>query len=141
MHGLSLRPASAADHDFALHVDEACMRVYAERTWGRWNGCCDLDPGRDHVVRFAGCDVGLVGIEREPQCWFLNRLYVLPAWQNHGIGGAVLRALIGDCRAAAVPLRLTVLEVNPARRFYERHGLVVSHTIPPWHYMEWRAPP
>jgi hypothetical protein len=36
-------------------------------------------------------------------------------------------------------VRLTVLEVNPARRFYERHGFVLTHTIPPRHHMEWRG--
>jgi hypothetical protein len=32
-----------------------------------------------------------------------------------------------------------VLEVNPARRFYERHGFVLTNTISPRHHMEWRA--
>ena len=141
MHDISLRPASGEDQDFAVRVAEACMRVYAERTWGRWNGRCDLDPARDSVLRFAGRDIGLVGVEREPHCWFLNRLYVLPAWQNRGIGSVVLRRLIGDAGAAQVPLRLTVLKVNPARDFYARHGFVVTDTISPYHYMEWRGRP
>jgi hypothetical protein len=32
---------------------------------------------------------------------------------------------------ARAVLRLTALEVNPARRFYERHGFVLTHTISP----------
>jgi ribosomal protein S18 acetylase RimI-like enzyme len=65
---------------------------------------------------------------------------VLPAFQRRGIGGSLLRRLIEDAQAAAVALRLTVLEVNPARRFYERHGFVLTDTISPRHHMEWRGP-
>ena len=102
MPGIAFRPATRDDGDFALRVTEACMRRYAERTWGRWNGCADFDPGRDEVIRFAGRDVGLVGVDREPHCRFLTRLYVLPRWQNRGIGGAVLTRVIA---AGPAPLR------------------------------------
>jgi hypothetical protein len=37
-------------------------------------------------------------------------------------------------------VRLTVLELNPARRFYERHGFILTHTISPRHFLEWRLP-
>ena len=47
--------------------------------------------------------------------------------------------LIEEAKSAQVALRLTVLEVNPARRFYERHGFVLTHTISPRHHMEWRG--
>jgi hypothetical protein len=44
MQNISLRKATTDDAAFALHVTEACMRVYAERTWGTWNGLPDFDP-------------------------------------------------------------------------------------------------
>jgi len=139
MDEISLRPASRDDEDFALRVTEACMRRYAERTWGRWNGRSDLDPAHDEVIALQGRDIGLVGVDREPHCWFLSKLYVLPPWQNRGIGGVVLERLIDEAKSARMALRLTVLKVNPARRFYERHGFVVTETITPYHYMEWRG--
>ena len=113
------------------------MRVYAERTWGTWNGRADLDPTHDRIVQLAGRDIGLIGVDRRSDHWLLNKLYLLPEHQNQGIGGFLLERLKDDARSAQATLRLTVLEINPARRFYERHGFVLTHTIPPRHHMEW----
>jgi GNAT superfamily N-acetyltransferase len=139
MHNVSLRPATSDDAAFALHVTEVCMRVYAEETWGSWDGRADLHLTFDEVIQLARRDIGLIGVERCSDCWFLDKLYLLPAFQNRGIGGYLLQRLIDDAKATQVALRLTVLEVNPARRFYERHGFVLTRTISPRHHMEWRG--
>lgn len=138
MNNVSLRSATNDDAAFALHVIEACMRAYAEQTWGNWNGQTDLDPGSDKVIQFDRRDIGLMRVERHSDCWRLDRLYVLPAYQKQGIGSHVLQCLIDEAKSAHVQLRLTILEVNPARRFYERHGFVLTHTVSPRHHMEWR---
>jgi hypothetical protein len=44
-----------------------------------------------------------------------------------------------DARRAGMAVRLTVLEVNPARRFYERHGFVFTGAVSPRQHLEWRA--
>jgi GNAT superfamily N-acetyltransferase len=139
MHDISLRAATSEDAAFALHVTEACMRVYAEQTWGSWNGHADLDLAFDKIIQLAGRDIGLIGVDRRSDCWFLDKLYLLPAYQKQSFGSYVLRRLIEDAKSAQVPLRLTVLEVNPARRFYERHGFVLTQTVSPRHHMEWRG--
>jgi GNAT superfamily N-acetyltransferase len=139
MNRITLRAASSADTAFALRLTEACMRAYAERTWGSWDGRADLDVEFDQIVQLAGCDVGLIGVVRRSDGWFLDKLYLLPAYQNQGLGSQLLRSLIDEAKSAQAMLRLTVLEVNPARRFYERHGFVLTHTISPRHHMEWRG--
>jgi GNAT superfamily N-acetyltransferase len=139
MHNIVLRAAISDDEAFALRVTEACMRVYAEQAWGAWNGRADFDLAFDQIVQLAGRDIGLFGVDRRSDGWFLDKFYLLPAHQNQGIGGCLLERLIDDANAAQVVLRLTVLEVNPARRFYERHGFVLTHTNPPRHHMEWRG--
>jgi GNAT superfamily N-acetyltransferase len=78
-------------------------------------------------------------VEQRSDHWFLDKLYLLPAYQNQGIGTCLLRRLIRDAKSAQAIFRLTVLEVNPARRFYERHGFVLTHTISSRHRMEWRG--
>ncbi|HEY1806396.1 MAG TPA: GNAT family N-acetyltransferase [Terracidiphilus sp.] len=139
MHNVSLRAATAEDAAFALHVTEACMRVYAEQAWGSWDRRGDLHLAFDQVIQLAGHDIGLIGVDRRSDGWFLDKLYLLPAYQNRGIGSYLLQRLIDDARAARVELRLTVLEVNPARRLYERHGFVLTHTISPRHHMKWHG--
>src|SRR3974377_2163043 len=96
MHDLSLRPATSYDAAFALRVTESCMRIYAEQTWGSWNGHAGLDLAFDEVIQLAGRDIGLIGVERSLDCWFLDKLYLLPAYQNRGFGSQLLRRLIDD---------------------------------------------
>jgi GNAT superfamily N-acetyltransferase len=139
MHNVSLRASTSDDAAFALHVTEACMRGYAEQVWGSWDGRADFDLALDEIIQIDGHDIGLMGVDRRLDCWFLEKLYLLPAYQNRGIGGFLLKRLVDDANAAKAALRLTVLEVNRARRFYERHGFVLTHTIPPRHHMEWRG--
>jgi GNAT superfamily N-acetyltransferase len=117
------------------------MRDYAEQTWGGWDEVRarkGFDPACDKIIRLAERDIGLIGVDRRSDHWFLHKLYLLPTYQNQGLGGFLLERLKQDAKSAQVPLRLTVLEVNPARRFYERHGFVLTHTISPRHHMEWR---
>jgi GNAT superfamily N-acetyltransferase len=140
MHNISLRAATSDDAAFALHVTEACMRVYAEQTWGTWDGRADLDPTFDKIIQLDGHDIGLIGVDRSSDVWFLDKLYLLPDYQRQGLGSLLLHRLIEDARTAQVVLQLTVLEVNPARRFYEQHGFVLTHTISPRHHMEWYRP-
>lgn len=139
MHDISLRAATSDDEAFALHVTEACMRGYAEQAWGRWDPRADLNIAFDEIVQLAGREIGLIGVDRRSDFWFLDKLYLLPAYQSRGIGSYLLPRLIDSAISAQVAFRLTVLEVNPARRFYERHGFVLTHTIAPRHHMEWRA--
>jgi GNAT superfamily N-acetyltransferase len=133
---ISLRRAREQDAEFALQVVEACMRRYAERTYGAWNGLSNFDVATDQIIVLGSQDIGLIAIERRSDHWFLSRMYVLPEFQNRGIGSALLRDFISDAGAAGLPIRLTVLEVNPARRFYERHGFVLTHIVPPRQHME-----
>lgn len=139
MDDISLRAATSEDAAFARHVTEACMRGYAEQTYGSWDGRADLDFAFDKIIQRGGRDIGLIGVDRRPDFWFLGKLYLLPACQRQGIGGYVLGRLIEDAKSARAGIRLTVLEVNPARRFYERYGFVLTHTVSPRHHMEWRA--
>jgi len=139
MDNISLRAATDNDAAFALHVTEACMRRYVEQTWGSWNGRADLDLAFDKIIELGGRDIGLIGVDRRSDDWFLNKLYLLPTYQSQGIGSYLLQRLIEEAKSAQVALRLTVLEVNPARRFYERHGFVLTHTVSPRHHMEWRG--
>jgi len=75
-------------------------------------------------------------VDRLPDHWFLAKLYLLPAFQNMGLGSRLLEELITDAAIVRLPLRLSVLDGNPARYFYERHGFVVTSSSPPRHHME-----
>jgi hypothetical protein len=51
-----IRPATDRDAAFASHVTEISMRVYAEETWGAWDGNVNFDIQFDQVIQFGERD-------------------------------------------------------------------------------------
>ena len=139
----SLRPALSGDIEFVVDVTATTMRAHIERTWGTF----DAEHTRERVLRSIEAktcsviqwqhqDIGVLTIMREATHIQLEQIFILPAYQNKGIGTYFIRATAQEARAAGKPLRLRVLVVNPARRLYEREGFAITAVTPERIFME-----
>ena len=137
MSDITLRPATDHDWSFIAFATEACMRDYVEQTWGQWRADSpeDFDADIHQIVRCAGDDIGCIALIDEPAALILKTLYILPSHQNRGIGAVLMQQIIERAVAKRKPIQLRVLRVNPARRFYERHGFVITHSTDERHFM------
>ena len=91
----------------------------------------ELDEEIAAGVEFWGLEedgrlVGVMGIQPLGEVDLIRHAYVLPARQGEGVGGRLLRDLIG--RAEAPLLVGTWAAAEWAIRFYERHGFAL---VPP----------
>lgn len=129
MDDLRLRKATADDSEFAYRTKKAAFREYVEKVWG-WD---EEEQRRLNETRFAsqdfqviqvsGIDVGILAIVRQPDCVKVNQLFILPEYQNRGIGAACMMRIIEGAAASALPVRLQVLRVNSrAVAFFQRLG-------------------
>ena len=129
MTEVSLRQATAADGEFAYQTKRAAFRVYVDAVWG-WD---ETEQRRLHEERFtaqesrviqaSGADVGILALDRRADCLKVNQLFLLPEYQNRGLGTACMMQVIADAREAGLPVRLRVLKANPrAAAFYRRLG-------------------
>ena len=137
---LGLRPAVPADADFVFRLAEAGLRHYAEQTWGKWDKAgtrASFLSMTHQIIQYGGQDIGCIALVEAPDEFKLNRLFLLPAFQNRGIGTRLMGEIIANARDKRKPIRLRVLAVNPARRFYERLGFRVTRSTPERHYLEW----
>ncbi|MEQ5839509.1 GNAT family N-acetyltransferase [Paraburkholderia acidicola] len=139
MSNVTLRPATESDWDFLCVVQEACMREYAEATWGKW-----VPEPRDNfrlethqVIQCDGDDIGCIALIDEAEALMLEKFYVLPSHQNRGIGTLLLRRLIDGAHTRGKPIRLRVLRVNPARLLYERNGFHIDRSTDERHFMSY----
>ncbi|MFZ0544979.1 MAG: N-acetyltransferase [Candidatus Promineifilaceae bacterium] len=147
MTNYTLRPAKKADYDFLYHLIEVCLKEYVEATWG-W----DDEFQRSHFAEHfdvTGCQIVLVNgreagqrtVVEENGSLYIASIYLLPEYQNHGVGTALLREVMVDGQTLGRPVTLQVLKANePARRLYERLGFVMTARKLTHYTMKWEPP-
>jgi GNAT superfamily N-acetyltransferase len=134
-----LRPASESDREFFRETrrdgflplvpdwDDAAMRAQADR---------EFDELPVQIIEEGGAPIGyLCAVDRPDRVW-LDEIVLVAAARGRGLGTALVERVIRDAEARGVPVRLGVLEHNPARRLYERLGFRVVHVDPPRLRME-----
>ncbi|MBB1157157.1 GNAT family N-acetyltransferase [Amycolatopsis sp. DR6-1] len=122
-------PPTAADSDFCFQVHRAALGEHVAAIWG-WDdeiqrGYHDraFVPGRWRVITADGADAGLLVVEYRSAEVCLGRIELDPRYQSRGIGGRLIRWLIGVAAERGQPLVLEVLMVNTrAHAFCLRHG-------------------
>lgn len=140
---IRLREATPADNEFICRLVEETMRAYVEKIWEAFGE----DYNRQHVAEAIAArtysvvatgdhDIGALAVERYDTHIQLTQLYILPSYQNRGIGTYLVRGLIEEAKQSKRPLRLRVLSVNPARKLYEREGFRVTSQTPERFFME-----
>ncbi len=121
-----MRTATADDYKFAYQTKKVAFREYVEQVHP-WD---EDEQRRLHerrfvsqdfrVIQVAGIDVGILAMNREPDCLKLNQLFILPEFQGRGIGTACLRSVIDEATTGGLSIRLQVLQVNhKAMEFFQ----------------------
>ena len=147
--GITLRSATPADIDFMVAVSLATFRDYVAAAFGATAAEQESRTRADLAVRYpfhqvitAGTDaIGNIAIEQHADHLFLDYIAIQPTHARRGLGSGLVRALQGRAQVIGLPLRLSVLEVNPAQALYRRLGFVATAVAPPRICMEWREPP
>ena len=138
---LSDRPAAAEDEDFLFRV-YASTRVQELAALGWPAAQLDAFLRMQYNLRkqsysaYAGAAYSILLSGGSPAgsaiVWRggheirLVDIALLPEFRNCGAGTEWISRLIRESRQAGVPLRLSVVAANPARRLYERLGFVAQ---------------
>jgi len=139
---ISLRPASANDSEFLLHV-YASTRQDEMISWGwspaqqvsfarmqydvRQRGYAAAYPSAESsVVSVGDCPAGSLIVFRAQDELRLVDISLLPEFRGRGIGEHLIRMLISEAASLRSPLRLSVMRGNRAAHLYERLNFVSS---------------
>ncbi|SCE99463.1 MULTISPECIES: GNAT family N-acetyltransferase [unclassified Streptomyces] len=131
----ALRAATAADLDVLVEIRAEVMRPDLERL-GRYDAHRvrqrlrdSFAPAHTSAILCGGALAGCVTFRpAEDGGHWLEHFYLAPRHQGRGLGGAVLRSLLGRADAGAVSLH--VLRGSAAQRLYARHGFAVEDEGP-----------
>jgi ribosomal protein S18 acetylase RimI-like enzyme len=129
----TLRQANIDDAPLFYSVIDRTMREFIIATWGVWNESRVQLESREHsispnarVIQVDNLAAGVFLVERYPTHIQLAQIYLLPEYQHLGIGSALIDSLIIEASQSNLPIRLHVMAVNPAKRFYEQFDFVVT---------------
>jgi ribosomal protein S18 acetylase RimI-like enzyme len=119
------------------------LRQYAEehRPWDdaeqRRQADREFDELPVEIIELDGAAVGYLAVLHEADHDFLDEIALSPSARRRGIGTALVRAAMDVAARRGVPLRLSVLVNNPARRLYGRLGFRATAVDYPRVRMEW----
>ena len=128
-----LIPVTNLDFDFAYQLKKVAYKEYIEQTWG-WDEDFQMkfheenfSTANTKIVIVEGRRIGTVDLKEEDERTFISGLYLLPAFQNKGIGTAILRDIMQETAANKKRIELEVLKVNTkAQDLYKRLGFEMS---------------
>ena len=72
------------------------------------------------IILFGTGPVGRMVVQRTAEELRVVDIALLPAHRNQGIGTFLMQQVCAEADKARKPVRLCVLQNNPARRWYER---------------------
>jgi ribosomal protein S18 acetylase RimI-like enzyme len=139
---VSLRAASDADRDF-FSVRRDALGPYVEELWGwddsqqRRQADQEFDELPIEIVESDGVAIGYLCVLHNADHDYLDEIAFAPPAQATGLGSTLLRGVMERAARRGVPVRLSVLVNNPARRLYERLGFRIVRVDHPRVRMEW----
>lgn len=89
------------------------------------------------VITHGEDRIGRMIVSRNSSIHLID-ISLLTACRNRGIGSSVLESLQQEAAAAGLPVKLSVMEHNPAKRLYERLGFKVIGEAFPYISMSWQ---
>jgi len=137
----SLRPAAMRDYGFIYRLRRDTLACYLDeialRPEERGPFYARFDVTRHRVISVGDTPAGAVSVVDRAEGLHLANLHLLPAYQGHGLGTAVVREIQQQAASAGRRLTTQVLKVNPARTFYERLGFRIDGDLGLRHHLLW----
>lgn len=137
------RQGAISDKEWLYKLYCSTMRTYIEQTWGWDEGyqknCLEtnLYPTKFRIVIVNNNDVGAYLINQENNYYWLEMLLISKKMQGKGLGTAIIKTIQAQTENDRKPLKLSVLKVNPAKKFYSRLGFCVYDQDESFFKMKW----
>ena len=124
-------PADESHYDFLFQLKKAAMGPYVKQIWG-WDEkiqqkhhAADWQEQRPGIILYGNQPIGSILVTSEDNHNHVGRFYILPEFQNKGIGTHILKDVLVKADKAKQSTTLAVLRINPAISLYKRHGFTV----------------
>lgn len=138
----TMRPSTQDDFEFSYALRKANMYDHSIASHGQWDERKQrslfkkkFHPAEQKIIVVNGKDIGTCATrETDTNSITIQRLHLLPDYQNNGIGSAILTDIISTAQKKGKQVRLSVHKSNTrAKQLYERKGFsVIAETPTKW---------
>ena len=125
---IKIIPAEEANREFSYQVKKAAMGGYITQIWG-WDEKLqknlhdgDWRQKRPQIILYDNKPIGTIRIVSNEDCLDIEQFYILPEYQNKGIGSHLLKHILENADKTDLIVKLAVLKINPVISLYRRHG-------------------
>jgi GNAT superfamily N-acetyltransferase len=122
---ISQRAALAGDIEWLEPFYESIMRPYYVALNCEWDDTKFreyFNPDLTKIIQADGIDIGMIKVEERLDCVYLGDIQIASAYRNKGIGTHLIKTVIKSANLVNKPVRLRVLNGNPAQNLYLRLG-------------------
>lgn len=133
------RPSELAALPLAPAAMEQLMRLQFQAQANSYRS--QFPAAQLDIIELDGRPIGRIIVDRSATGLFIVDQAIVAEMRNRGIGTAIMRCVMDEARAAALPVRLHVASDNaPSLRLYRRLGFVpVSNSTSMYIVLEWTA--
>lgn len=138
---LTFRPATDADDEFVFELRKATENDWVTQNFG-WDEALqralhrqEWKSGLPTLICADDQPIGTYMLHDKNGTLYFSRFFILPAYQNQGIGSDVLRAITELLDRTKQPCRLCYLQDNRVAHLYQRFGFQVVRKEAPFVYM------
>lgn len=125
-------PADKSHYEFIYRLKKQVYLDYIKRIWS-W----DEDAQREFyaqewqtlipdVILYNKKPIGTICVWNDDESLHIERFYILPEYQNKGIGSHLVKTVLDKADKEGLTARLHVLKINPAISLYQRLGYQVT---------------
>lgn len=128
---LKTRKASPSDFSFVYRLHRQVFFSYINQTWGwqedhqRRGMREDFEDFPFQIICNGDREIGVISVLDRGHEIQLKYLAILPEYQRCGFGTQLLTEVLSQAAIRQLPVKLTVMRVNPAKAFYERLGFAI----------------
>jgi ribosomal protein S18 acetylase RimI-like enzyme len=88
-------------------------------------------------VEVDGKLAGFITLRMKPDHYYLDHLYIAPAFQNQGLGAELIKRMQASAKQANLPILCIALIESASNRFYKRHGFEFTQSQEFDNYYMW----
>jgi len=132
LDSVEIKPVTNEDFQFGYDIKKETLKEYIEKTWAKWDDEKQMEYYRNSfevdnnfIVKFFENKIGWLNIIETESNIDINQIFILPKYQNKGIGGKIIKDIMDKGINNNKVLNLQVLKCNKkAQKLYEKLGFM-----------------